>query len=200
MSDIENLEMIVEEPTEVADEPIFECKDEPTKKKRTRAPMSEERKEALREQLKVARDKKKALKEAGKEPIKVVKEKTVKEVVKVEEPVKPTKPVKQKVIKEVVNEPIVDSETDDLKKELAQMKKQKADEATAKAEKKAVAAAKRKATIERKALEKKLSENVVAKAATRPRPATPVPVEVASVEPVKARYSTYKKSIWTDFM
>ena len=55
MSDIEEHEENVMETIEEVDEPVFEIKEKP---KKGRAPMSEERKEKLREQLKVAREKK----------------------------------------------------------------------------------------------------------------------------------------------
>ena len=173
---------------EEEEEAVFEIK-EP--KKKGRAPMSEERKEVLREQLRVAREKKKALKaEAnakGKElekPPKVVKvlDKTEKEPA-----------VYVKNVRKIIKDP----EAEALKKELAEMKKAKANELAEKQAKKEATAAKRKANKEKKELDKKLAGNKVA------TPAPPIKKEQAQVEPIPPgveRYSTYKKSIWAKFV
>ena len=188
MSDIEEnvvMDTIEEEEVEkVVDDPVFEIKE---KVKKGRAPMSEERKEALRTQLKNARDKKKALKAEGKEPPKAPK------VVKVLEATKTEPAVYVKNVKKIVNT----EETNLLKKELAEMKAQKAEDARIKQEKKEATAAKRKATKDKKELEKKLASNVVTKPA-------PMRVKEVALEPPpveeKPIYSTYKTSIWTKFM
>ena len=186
MSDIEEHEENVIETIQEIDEPVFEIKEKP---KKGRAPMSEERKEKLREQLKVAREKKKALKESGVEPPKAPK------VVKVLEATASEPAVYVKNVKKIVNT----EETNLLKKELAEMKKAKADDARIKQEKKESAAAKRKATKERKELEKKMAEVAPPPKIDRPKP---VKVEFSPqvTEISKPRYSTYKKSVWADFM
>tara|TARA_R110000772_G_scaffold215213_1_gene325673 strand:- start:533 stop:1102 length:570 start_codon:yes stop_codon:yes gene_type:complete len=184
-----NVDYTVEEDggvaTEAVDEHVFELKERP---KKGRAPMSEERKAVLREQLKAAREKKKALKLEGKEVAKAPK------VVKVLEATETEPAVYVKNVKH-----IKDPESEALKKELAEMKKAKIDEARIKLEKKEAAAAKRLATKERKALQKKMDEVKPPPKVDRPKPK---PVEV-TVESVAAkpdpRYSTYKKSIWEDF-
>ena len=200
MSDIENDEMSQEEAKqyenitdesslaeqEVEEEPVFELKEKP---KKGRAPMSEERKEKLREQLKNAREKKKALKAEGKEVAKAPK------VVKVLEATESEPAVYVKNVKKIVNT----EETNSLKKELAEMKHAKAEEARIKLEKKEATAAKRKATKDKKELEKKLAKNVVA------TPAPALVKEVSFAPPVaeettKPIYSTYKTSIWSKLM
>lgn len=186
MSDIESEnvdmeEIIDEEPPE----PVFEIKEKP---KKGRAPMSDERKEQLREQLRIAREKKKANREKGVEQPKPPK------VVKVLEATDKEPAVYVKNVKKIVNS----DETNALKKELEQMKKEKENAIKLKQEKKELAAQKRKATKERKELEKKLASNVVAKPA-EPRPPPPPPI----VEPDTIQdpiYSTYKKSIWAQLM
>ena len=183
MSDIEQEEPNVE--MQVDEEPIFEIKEKP---KKGRAPMSEERKEKLREQLKVAREKKKALKESGIEQPKAPK------VVKVLEATASEPAVYVKNVKH-----IKDPEAEALKKELAEMKKIQAEESRIKQLKKESAAAKRKATKERKELEKQLAEVAPPPKVDRPKP---VKVEFSPTitEIPKPRYSTYKKSVWSAFM
>ena len=171
MTEEPNVDYTIEEDggvVEQVDDVIFETKEK--KPKRKRMPMSEERKENLRNQLRLARERKKNLKEESidtKEPIKI-----------------DTSP----------------NETDTLKKELAEMKKAKLEEARIKLEKKESAAAKRKATKERKALEKKMAEVAPPPVVERPKP-KPKKVEFTTeIEPTAPRYTTYKKSIWSDFM
>ena len=89
---------------EAVDEHVFELKERP---KKGRAPMSEERKAVLREQLKAAREKKKALKLEGKEVAKAPK------VVKVLEATETEPAVYVKNVKQ-----IKDPESEALKKEL----------------------------------------------------------------------------------
>ena len=184
MSDTETEENIVMETNEI-EEPIFEIKEKP---KKGRAPMSEERKEKLREQLKNAREKKKKLKAEGIEPPKAPK------VVKVLEATAKEPAVYVKNVKH-----IKDPEAEALKKELMEMKQAKADEAKAKQDKKEATAAKRKATKDKKELEKKLAKNVVATPAPMrvKEVAFAPPVEEASIKPI---YSTYKTSIWSKLM
>ena len=175
----------VEQPEQIVDEHVFEIKEKP---KKGRAPMSEERKEKLRIQLKNAREKKKALKESGVEPPKAPK------VVKVLEATESEPAVYVKHVKH-----IKDPEADALKVELAEMKQAKAEEARLKLEKKEATAAKRKATKERKELQKKMDEVKPPPKVDRPKP-KPVEVEEVTAEAKQdPRYSTYKKSIWDDF-
>ena len=179
---------IEEQEEEKEEVEIFEIKQP---KKKGRAPMSEERKEKLREQLKIAREKKKALKaeaEAkGEEFVKPPK------VVKVLEKTDTDAAVYVKNVRKIIKDP----EAEALKKELAALKKEKANELKEKQAKKEATTAKRKANKEKKDLDKKLAANQVAK------PAPPIKKEVQAVAAQAAdspRYSTYKKSIWAKFV
>ena len=150
MTEEPNVDYTIEEDggvIEQVDDVIFETKEK--KPKRKRMPMSEERKENLRNQLRLARERKKNLKEESidtKEPIK-------KETIDKKEPIK------------INTSP---NETDTLKKELAEMKK--------------------------------MAEVAPPPVVERPKP-KPKKVEFTTeIEPTAPRYTTYKKSIWSDFM
>lgn len=180
----------------------------PKKEKKKRAPMSEERKAVLREQLakarevkKAARLAKKAEKEAAKDTPKPVAEVPVAEV--------PVAPVAEAPVEPVKVAPTSDykSEIAELRAELAAFKKSQPweynnDEVNAlKAElkdirdaAKAYKSAKSKKDKEDKALAKKLKENHVASPAPqKPPPSLPIAI------PEAPRYSTYRKSIWSKF-
>ena len=166
-------------------------------KKKGRKPMSAERKEQLKEQLRKAREKKKALKEAGKTPPK--KEKIV-EVL----PATTTEPAI--LVKNVrkTNQKNYDNEINALRAEIAEMKLQQnskqdlAEIKELKSELKAMRDQKKKDKLvadkvikvkEAPKLEMKIEE---------PKPVTVAPPIV--VPPPPPRYSTYKKSIWTQLL
>ena len=183
--------------------------EKPKKAKKPRAPMSDERKAKLREQLAHARLVKKIKKQEELELIKKHKEepKVVKEepVVVVEEP----KVVKEEVVvveepKVVKEEPVVKSEIQLMKEEIEKLKKSNSDKselatlkkemAELKASAKAYAKAKKDAS--KKIIDHKLKTNITAKPINRPLKES---VDTPTV-PSKPRYSTYKKSIWSGLM
>jgi len=177
------------------------------KPKKVKKPMSEERKQALREQLRKAREKKKANK--------VARTKKVKEpqADPVEMEVKPLSPKKEEIqinkplspIKEEI-EPVVDNSKEiiaNLKAEIAELKKGKttsndmAEIRALKEEMKEI----RDATKAYKAHQKKLAQqSKVVKPKVVKEPVKEVEqAKQPIVKPVK-RYSTYKKSIWADLL
>lgn len=172
----------------------------PKKEKKKRAPMSEERKAVLREQLAKAREVKKAARLAKKAEKEAAKD-TPKPVAEVPVEVAPVEPVK------VAPTSDYKSEIAELRAELAAFKKSQPweynnDEVNAlKAElkdirdaAKAYKSAKSKKDKEDKALAKKLKENHVASPAPqKPPPSLPIAI------PEAPRYSTYRKSIWSKF-
>jgi len=197
---------------------------QPVKEKKKRAPMSEERKAVLREQLAKAREVKKAARlaaKAEKEALKNGVPKACKTEPKTEEP----KTVEPSVLPPAVAAPPPPPATSDYKSEIAELRAELAafkksqpweysvDEVNALKQElkdirdaaKAYKDAKTKATKEAKAqkakeakdakaLQKKLDENHVASPAPhKPPPSLPIPV------PQAPRYSTYRKSIWSQF-
>ena len=151
------------------------------KAKRKRAPMSEERKVVLREQLRLGREKKKQLKEAKAEP--------VAKVVKVD-PVKVADPPAPAPAPKVVSE---------AELELKQMKKEQAAALAAKEAKRLATTLKRKQNKEKKELEKKLANTVTAKPADKPAPT--VAVEPIDKQPEKKKYNLKgTKSVWAKFV
>ena len=188
--------------SEVFVEPVEQIK--PVKKKKV---MSEGRKEQLRKQLADAREKKKLLKAGGKKPVK--KEEPVKKVkFEVKEVVHaPTPTPTPTPIPSEPQVPVAPSESAAelirLKKELAELKANKQSKSdmeeirALKAEmveiRDAAKAYKQSQAKAKKDLEKRMKETPVA---------APAPLKVVVepiVAPTKARYSTYKKSIWTKF-
>jgi len=169
-------------------------------KKKGRKPMSAERKEQLKEQLRKAREKKKALKEAGKTPPKKEKKEKIVEVL----PATTTEPAI--LVKNVrkTNQKNYDNEINALRAEIAEMKLQQnskqdlAEIKELKSELKAMRDQKKKDKLvadkvikvkEAPKLEMKIEE---------PKPVTVAPPIV--VPPPPPRYSTYKKSIWTQLL
>lgn len=169
-------------------------------KKKGRRPMSEERKQQLREQLKKAREVKKALKEAGKVP---PKEPKVKEVL----PATETEPAVY--VKNVRKTKPAKDHTDDiadLKAQIAELKANKTskeDLAEIKLLKEELKEIKATAVEYRKQQQAKAVEApkeirvTTKKAKNEPKKVTiQVPTQE---EPPKPRYSTYQKSIWSQF-
>lgn len=179
-------------------------------KKKGRKPMSEERKKELVARLKEGKAKKKALREAGKVP---PKEPKVKEVL----PATETEPAVY--VKNVRKTKPTKDHTDDiadLKAQIAELKANKtskedlAEIKLLKEEMKEMKAAaveyrkqqkeKAKAVEQAKAVESPKEIRVTTKKAkNEPKKVTiQVPTE-ATHEPPKPRYSTYQKSIWSQF-
>jgi hypothetical protein len=191
----------------VAKEPMFVEKPKveeviaapPVKIKKPRKPMSEERKEILREQLKKAREIKKAKKEqknAAERPstpmpapapeIKLVVEPT--EVGGHSIPVVVKKPRKPRVKKERNELPKID-ESIELRKQLDELRaanKSKENELL----KQQIANQKLKNAQDKPIKIKKVTEKVLSPKETDSAP---------PVEKKKARYSTYKKSVWAEY-
>ena len=188
----------------------------PVKEKKKRAPMSEERKAILREQLAKAREVKKAARLAAKAEKEAKKAKPVAEA---------PAPVVAEAPAPAVAAPVAPAPTSDYKSEIAELRAEIAafkkaqpweynndevnalkqelkdirdaakayKEAKAKAQKEAKAQ-KAKEAKDAKALQKKLDENHVASPAPHKPPSSlPIPV------PEAPRYSTYRKSIWSQF-
>ena len=185
-------------PSEAVEVKVEETHELVEVKKKGRKPMSEERKAQLKEQLKKAREKKKALKEAGKTPPK--KEKIV-EVL----PATTTEPAV--LVKNVrkTNQKNYDNEINALRAEIAEMKLQqnsKQDLEEIKALKSEL-----KAMRDQKKKEKLVADKVVKVKEVKPAKVeevkAPLPEPVAVVPPLpkaQPRYSTYKKSIWTQLL
>lgn len=195
----------------MADTEVFEDTHELVEvKKKGRKPMSEERKKELVERLKAGKAKKKALREAGKEiPV----EPKVKEVL----PATSTEPAV--LVKNVrKTKPAVDhrEELDELKAQIAELKATKTSKADLeeikllKAEMKEIRAAaleykkqqKANAKVEPLTVNGEASEQRVT---TKHKKNEPKKVTM-SIEPKiiddvkpKPRYSTYQKSIWSQF-
>ena len=168
------------------------------KPRKKRAPMTEAQKEVLRERLKKAREAKKAKKEGKPAPAKadskVEKPKKEKVEMKIEEKV-PIPTFKAEMVKPV---PIKD-EMAEMRAQLKQMQTRNKQQ-----EKELL-----KAALEKEKL-KKTGLDFLAKAkAAKQKPLQTIKEDVAESKPavtieqlaapVKKRYSTYKKSIWTKF-
>ena len=153
------------------------------KAKRKRAPMSEERKVVLREQLRLGREKKKQLKEAKDAPAAKVEVKSdPAPAPKVEAPAPAPKVVSEAEL------------------ELKQMKKEQAAALAAKEAKRLATTLKRKQNKEKKELEKKLANTVTAKPADKPEPTVPI-VEPIDKQPEKKKYNLKgTKSVWAKFV
>lgn len=176
----------------VSDEPeIVEVK-----KKGTKKPLSEERKQALREQLKKAREAKKAKKEAGiVDPPKDPKASKVKKMLEAEgeEPA-----VYVKAVKRMGKDHTEDIKA--LKEEIATLKSNK----TSKEDIEEIKALKMELK-ELRDLAKQYKQNQTKKKVEK-KVVQPVQKKVEVVAealipptPVKPRYATYQKSIWSQF-
>ena len=170
-------------------------------KKKGRKPMSEERKKELVARLKEGKAKKKALREAGKVPPKEAK---VKEVL----PATETEPAVY--VKNVRKTKPTKDHTDDiadLKAQIAELKANKtskedlAEIKLLKEEMKEMKAAaveyRKQQQAKAKAVEASKEIRVTTKKAkNEPKKVT---IQVPTEAPVKPRYSTYQKSIWSQF-
>jgi len=188
----------------MADKEVFVDDNEPElieQKKKGRKPMSEERKAQLREQLKKAREAKKKAKDDRKakgepEPKKDPKaSKVIKVLDQVGETPEPLPPVYVKAMKKNQSK-----EIDFLKLEIAELKKG----GTSKEDLKMIKELKEEMKELRDiAKEYKKRQNDLN--TPKPKKEKPVVVEETHVEqqvtpvPVAPRYSTYKKSIWSQF-
>ena len=166
------------------EEPKVEIPVEKVKKvRKPRKPMSEEQKQVLRERLAKAREAKKLKKERNSAP-KVEKPKVEKKITI--ETIEKPKPVLKPV-------PVVD--------EFAEMRKQLADLKTLNKNqerqllKQQLAAEKSKMERNKKPLPVIKEESVSMPISTP----TPQPTKPVDIPPKKKRYSTYKKSIWSQF-
>lgn len=177
-------------------------------KKKGRKPMSEERKEQLRTQLKKAREAKKAKKAKGE---KIEPEPKVKKVLEAteEEPAVYVKNVRK-------TKPAVDhrEELDELKAQIAELKANKTSKAdleeikALKAEMKEIRAAaveykkqqlqKTKDAKEAQKEAEAKQETIITTKKAKNEPQKPV-LEPPPFKP-EARYSTYKKSVWSKFI
>tara|TARA_R110001592_G_scaffold147315_1_gene371771 strand:+ start:977 stop:1528 length:552 start_codon:yes stop_codon:yes gene_type:complete len=172
---------------------VFE---QPPKPKRKRKALTEEQKEVLRERLKKARESKSKNKN---KPKITIESKPLSTIPEDKEVIIETAP---EVLKEPEpkSEPAPNNEMLELQSQLNKMRLEKLEAIELKNEKKKLAVKKRKETIARKALQKKLAENEVAKPAPERKP-TPVvepeaePMEVKVATP---RYSTFKRSVWAN--
>ena len=180
------------------------------KPKKVKKQMSPERKEALREQLRKAREKKKANKVARTkkvkepEPVKmeIIEEPSLsakKEEIKIN---KPLSPIKEEI------EPVVDNSKEiiaNLKAEIAELKKGKTtsdDMAEIRALKLEMKDIRDAAKLYKEQKKKLAQQSKVVKPKVVKEPVKEVVKEQAKqaiVKPVK-RYSTYKKSIWADLL
>ena len=193
----------------MADSEVFEDTHELVEvKKKGRKPMSEERKKELVERLKAGKAKKKALREAGKEiPV----EPKVKEVL----PATSTEPAV--LVKNVrKTKPAVDhrEELDELKAQIAELKASKTSKADLeeikllKAEMKEIRAAALEYKKQQKSKAEPLTVNGEAteqRVTTKHKKNEPKKVtmniepKIIDDEKPKPRYSTYQKSIWSQF-
>tara|TARA_R110001632_G_scaffold208630_1_gene333006 strand:- start:358 stop:918 length:561 start_codon:yes stop_codon:yes gene_type:complete len=185
----------------MADKEVFDTGDDEVeiiepKPKKGRKPMSEARKAQLKEQLRKAREVKKAKKEKG-----IVEPKPPK-VVKVLDQVGGAEPLPPILVKAVRKNH--SKEVEFLKMEIAELKKAgttKEDLAMIKELKEELKDIRNIAKLykqqqnENKAKEKKSLEKVEEKAPELAEPVTQ-PIDIPKVAP---RYSTYKKSIWSQF-
>ena len=167
-------------------------------KKKGRRPMSDERKAQLREQLKKAREKKKAMKEAGTLPPKDPK---ASKVIKVLDQVGGDAPLPPVYVRNVKRTKDHSKDIAELKEQIAELKahNSKSD----KEELKQLREEMKKIKEEKKQQAKKVAEY------KKPPPKAPQPkakgVAVEAVVPAPrvvptARYSTYQKSIWSKFL
>tara|TARA_R110001606_G_scaffold374625_1_gene532519 strand:+ start:2034 stop:2612 length:579 start_codon:yes stop_codon:yes gene_type:complete len=173
-------------------------------KKKGRRPMSEERKQQLREQLKKARDAKKAKKDSG-EPLAKGKSKVKKMLEATEE--EPA--VYVKAVKRVGKDHSEDIKS--LKEEIANMKNSQGSDLTEvrelKAELKELRDLAKQYKLQKKAqavVQPQAKAKAKAKAVAKPNPygepktvAQAKPIDIP--KPVKKIYSAYKKSIWSQF-
>tara|TARA_R110002012_G_scaffold298110_1_gene496375 strand:+ start:519 stop:1070 length:552 start_codon:yes stop_codon:yes gene_type:complete len=161
-------------------------------KSKKRKPMSDERKAQLKEQLKLAREKKKALKEAGKE---IPKEPKLKKVL----PATESEPA---IYVKNMRKTKIDHTKDiaELKSQIAELKEHnnKSDKEELKQLRLEMKEIKEQQKLE-KTQQKKLTDY------KKPPPKAPEPKVVKPIVPAPRevptpRYSTYQKSIWSQFL
>ena len=192
----------------MADKEVFVNDDEPELvevKKKGRRPMSDARKEQLREQLKKAREaKKKAKQEREAEGLPPIKKdpkasKVIKVLDQVGETPEPLPPVYVKAMKKNQSKDI-----EFLRMEIAELKKG----GTSKEDLKMIKELKEELTDLRNIAKeyKKRQNDLNTPKPKKEKPPQQVeekqveePVSVPAPAPVAPRYSTYKKSIWTQF-
>ena len=186
----------------MADEEVFDT-GEPIKQRKKRKPMSDSKKLAFKERMRLAREAKRAKADGKEKPVKVKKEKVIDvpldEKVTVPAPVEEViEPVKPKRKVRHVPKQLDDHEAQlfSLKEEIANLKKGN----TSKEDMEEI-----------KSLKAELKEIRDIAKAYKKQQSKPAPVkkvkEVKEVAPVVSqpidipapRYSTYKKSIWTQF-
>ena len=192
----------------MADEEVFDT-GVPVKERKKRKPMSASKKLAFKERMRLAREAKRAKSEGKEKPVKKVKKEKVIDVrldeqvpvpAPVEEPVKPVKPKRK--VRHVPNQ-LDDHEAqlNSLKEEIANLKKgntskEDMDEIKSlKAELKEI----RDIAKAYKKQQSKPKEPAPVKKEEVKEVVAPVVSQPIDIPPPKPRYSTYKKSIWTQF-
>ena len=193
----------------MADEEVFDT-GEPVKERKKRKPMSASKKLAFKERMRLAREAKRAKADGKEKPVKVKKEKVIdvrldEQVpvpAPVEEPVKPVKPKRK--VRHVPNQ-LDDHEAqlNSLKEEIANLKKGNTSKEdmeeikSLKAELKEIRDIAKAYKKQQKEL--KVKEPAPVKKEEVKEVVAPVVSQPIDIPPPKPRYSTYKKSIWTQF-
>ncbi len=196
----------------MADEEVFDT-GEPIKERKKRKPMSDSKKLAFKERMRLAREAKRAKADGKEKPVKKVKKEKVIDIpldqqipvpAPVEEPVKPVKPKRK--VRHVPNQ-LDDHEAqlNSLKEEIANLKKGNTSKEdmneikSLKAELKEIrdiAKAYKKQQKELKVKEPAPVKKEEVKEEVAPVVTQPIDIPAPAAAP---RYSTYKKSIWTQF-
>lgn len=193
----------------MADEEVFDT-GVPIKEKKKRKPMSDSKKLAFKERMRLAREAKRAKADGKEKPVKKVKKEKVIDIpldeqvpvpAPVEEPVKPVKPKRK--VRHVPNQ-LDDHEAqlNSLKEEIANLKKgntskEDMDEIKSlKAELKEIRDIAKAYKKQQKELKVKEPAPVKKEEVKEVAPVVSQPIDIP---PPKPRYSTYKKSIWTQF-
>ena len=191
----------------MADEEVFDT-GEPIKQRKKRKPMSDSKKLAFKERMRLAREAKRAKADGKEKPVKKVKKEKVIDVpldeqvpvpAPVEEPVKPVKPKRK--VRHVPNQ-LDDHEAqlNSLKEEIANLKKGNTSKEdmneikSLKAELKEIRDIAKAYKKQQKEL--KVKEPAPVKEVKEVAPVVSQPIDIPAPAP---RYSTYKKSIWTQF-
>ena len=174
---------------------VDESIDKPVKKKRV---MTDEQKAKLVERLKQGKLKKQKLKLEKVEEKVEEKEAVVEKVTEKEVVIEPSKPI------DIVEKPAPikneDAEFKKLEVELAEMKIAKANAIDLKNAKRKSTNEKRRATMAKKELQKKIDDNIVTKSIKlKPKliSVLETPTEIIKEKP---KYYAYKSSVWTELM
>ena len=193
----------------MADEEVFDT-GVPIKEKKKRKPMTDSKKLAFKERMRLAREAKRAKADGKEKPVKKVKKEKVIDVpldqqvpvpAPVEEPVKAVKPKRK--VRHVPNQ-LDDHEAqlNSLKEEIANLKKgntskEDMDEIKSlKAELKEIRDIAKAYKKQQKELKTKEPAPVKKEEVKEVAPVVSQPIDIPAPKP---RYSTYKKSIWTQF-